>query len=101
MTKEQSEKMAVMLLNYGWHRGSCPEQQDSISDKCTCGWSRCVRELRALPSEPEVPLPLGFVRIAQCASCGVNDVEYAKHFAFCAAAPGQPVRSVQNREVPK
>lgn len=45
-------------------------------------------------------LPPGFIRLPLCASCGVQDVAFAKHFAWCAAYPGQPVRPVENRGTP-
>lgn len=38
------------------------------------------------------PLPLGFVLVAQCASCEVKDVPHAQHSWKCAALPGQFVR---------
>lgn len=46
--------------------------------------------------EPTGDLPLGFVMVAQCASCEQKDLPGAAHSYKCAAYPGQYVR-VQKR----
>lgn len=54
------------------------------------------------PASPvETSLPLGFVMIAQCASCGVYDKEGARHSSRCAAAPGELVRPSKKESGPK
>lgn len=48
-------------------------------------------------AELEAPLPKGFIRVAQCAGCGVTDNQQARHFSECPAYPGEPVRPPLNR----
>lgn len=53
-----------------------------------------------LPDETPAPLPLGFVLVAQCASCQVKDAPRAQHSWKCAALPGQFVRIQDTAKTP-